>query len=34
MDGTLAVNLALATGSERHTTIDAGRTEEKLRIWP
>ena len=34
MDGTLAVNLALATGSERHTTIDAGRTEEELRIWP
>ena len=34
MDGTLAVNLASATGSERHTTIDAGRTEEELRIWP
>ena len=34
MDGSLAVNLASATGSERHTTIDAGRTEEELRIWP
>ena len=32
MDGTLAVNLASATGSERHTTIDAGRTDEELRI--
>jgi hypothetical protein len=34
MDGTLTVNLASATGSERHTTIDAGRTDEELRIWP